>query len=196
MSQDFHGGVGQVAEGDINNYGISINLANKAETRGLLSAQRQELHGLRAQCEELGDDPKVVWRLVHAQLGVNSISEIQAEQFPAARDTMRARLEQLQEDADKRRLVGKILRIVAEKDARTEMNNFCELRFGRTQLNNLKKSQLQSVLEFVQGFHFADAALANLTTNPPLTIKEFLLLHRQSAALIFFIGLLIGGICF
>ena len=116
MSQDFHGGVGQAATGDINNYGININIADKTESRGLVSAQRKELHELRAKCEELGEDPRDIWRMVHAQLGVTTISEISADQFQEARDTMRARLEQLQEEADKRRLVGKVLRAVAEKD--------------------------------------------------------------------------------
>lgn len=196
MSQDFHGGVGQVAEGDINNYGISISLADKAEARGLLTAQRKELHEIRAKCEELGDDPKSVWRMVHAQLGVNSLSEIQAAQFPAARDTMRARLEQLQEDADKRRLVGKILRVVAEKDAKMELNNFCELKFGRTQLSNLKKAQLQCALEFIQGLDLVELGATPQAAPVTLTVKEFLLLHKQNAAVIFCIGLLIGGIWF
>lgn len=152
MSQDFHGGVGQVAEGDINNYGININLKDKLEARGLVSAQRMELHSLRAKCEELGDDPRDVWRRIHAQLGVTTIEEITAEQFVQARDVIQARLNHLEDEADKRHLVGKVLRAVAEKDAKTEMHNFCELTFGRTQLTNLQKVQLQKTLEFIQRF--------------------------------------------
>ncbi|WP_045884632.1 hypothetical protein [Pseudomonas chlororaphis] len=196
MSQDFHGGVGQVAEGDINNYGISINLTDKTEVRGLVSAQRKELHELRAKCEELGDDPRDVWRTVHAQLAVTSISEITAEQFIDARNVMQTRLERLQEEADKRRLVGKVLRAVAEKDAKTEMNTFCELNFGRTQLNNLQKPQLQKTLEFVLGFK-PDIQTAPLAPEiSSLTFKEFLMLNRQNAAGLFCLGLLIGGILF
>lgn len=196
MSQDFHGGVGQVAEGDINNYGISINLTDKAEARGLVSAQRKELHELRAKCEELGDDPRDVWRTVHAQLAVTSISEITAEQFVEARDVMQTRLERLQEDADKRRLVGKVLRAVAEKDAKTEMNTFCELNFGRTQLNKLQKLQLQKTLEFVLDFkpNVQSAPLAPELGS--LTFRDFVMLHRQNAACLFCLGLLVGGILF
>lgn len=196
MSQDFHGGVGQVAEGDINNYGISINLADKTETRGLVSAQRKELHELRAKCEELGDDPRDVWRTVHAQLAVSSISEITAEQFVDARNVMQTRLERLQEEADKRRLVGKVLRAVAEKDAKTEMNTFCELNFGRTQLNNLQKPQLQKTLEFVLGFKPDVQTVPLAPEISSLTFKEFLMLNRQNAAGLFCLGLLIGGILF
>lgn len=152
MSQDFHGDVGQATGGDINNYGVNIRLVDKTETRSLVSAQRKELHELRAKCEELGDDPRDVWRRVHAQFGVTTISEITAEKFVDARNVMQARLEHLQDEADKRRLAGKVLRVVAEKDAEAEVNNFCELTFGRTQLNSLKKPQLQTTLEFVQGF--------------------------------------------
>lgn len=196
MSQDFHGGVGQVAEGDINNYGININLADKAESRGLVAAQRKELHELRAKCEELGDDPRDVWRRVHAQLGVTSISEITTEQFANARSAIQARLELLQEDADKRRLVGKVLRAVAEKDAKAEMNNFCELSFGRTQLKNLQKHQLQQTLEFVQCFEPTSQVKASPIGASTLSIKEFLVMHKQNAAMLFCFGVLIGGIWF
>ncbi|QLG93363.1 hypothetical protein HZF02_15945 [Pseudomonas yamanorum] len=154
MVQNFQGGVGQAAEGDINNFGINISLADadKAESRGLVTAQRKELHELRAKCEELGDDPRDVWRMVHAHLGVTSINEISADQFSAAQEVMRQRFERLQEEADKRRLVGKVLRAVAEKDAKAEMNTFCDLSFGRTQLKNLEKIQLQQTLEYVIQF--------------------------------------------
>lgn len=196
MSQDFHGGVGQAATGDINNYGISINIADKTESRGLVSAQRKELHELRAKCEELGEDPRDVWRMVHAQLGVTTISEITADQFPDARNTMQARLEQLQEEADKRRLVGKVLRAVAEKDVRTEMSNFCELSFGRTQLRNLKKAQLQKVLEFVQQFEPVKQQAIPSPESDAISIQNFLILHRRNAAGLFFLGVLVGGILF
>jgi hypothetical protein len=196
MSQDFHGAVGQAAGGDINNYDVNIRLVDKAETRGLVSAQRKELHELRAKCEELGDDPRDVWRRVHAQLGVTTISEINAEQFVGARDVLQARLEFLQEEADKRRLVGKVLRAVAEKDAKVELNNFCELTFGRTQLNNLQKPQLQKTLEFVLSFK-PDVQIAPLAPEvSSLTFREFVMLNRQNAAGLFCLGLLVGGILF
>jgi len=196
MSQDFHGGVGQAATGDINNYGININLADKTETRGLVSAQRKELHQLRAKCEELGDDPRDVWRRVHAQLGVTTISEITAEQFADAQGVLQARLEFLQEEADKRRLVGKVLRAVAEKDAKAEMNNFCELTFGRTQLNNLQKPQLQKTLEFVLSFKPDVQSAPPASEISSLTFREFVMLNRQNAAGLFCLGLLVGGILF
>ncbi len=196
MSQDFHGGVGQAAEGDINNYGININLADKAEARGLVSAQRKELHGLRAKCEELGDDPRDVWRMVHAQLAVTSISEITTEQFLDARNVMRVRLEHLQEEADKRRLVGKVLRAVAEKDAKAETNTFCELNFGRTQLNNLQKPQLQKTFEFVLSFRPEVQHASTPDEVSPQAFWEFLTSHRQNAVGLFCIGVLVGGVLF
>ncbi|MBH8611929.1 hypothetical protein I4N56_014085 [Pseudomonas mohnii] len=195
MGQVFQGGVGQVAQGDINNFGISISLAeaDKAEQRGLVTAQRKELHDLRAQCEELGDDPRDVWRMVHAHLGVTSVNEISAEQFPAAREVMQQRLERLREEADKRRLVGKVLRAATEKDARAELNTFCELGFGRTQLNNLEKTQLQKALEFVLQFKPA----APLASEPAeLSFRDFVTLHKQNAAGVLCLGVLIGAVLF
>lgn len=195
MGQNFQGGVGQVAEGDINNFGISISLADadKTETRGLVTAQRKELHELRAKCEELGDDPRDVWRMVHAHLGVTSINEIAADQFPEAREVMRQRLERLKEEADKRRIVGKVLRAIAEKDAKTEVNTFCDLSFGRTQLNNLEKVQLQKTLEFVLRFK-PSAVIAEKPVE--LSFQDFVLQHRKNVVGIFLLGILIGAILF
>jgi len=109
---------------------------------------------------------------------------------------LQARLEYLQEEADKRRLVGKVLRVVAEKDAKAEMNNFCELTFGRTQLNNLQKTQLQMTLEFVQGFVPGRQETPLIPEVSKLAIKEFLMLHQKNAAALFFAGICIGGILF
>lgn len=195
MGQNFQGGVGQVAEGDINNFGICISLADadKAETRGLVTAQRKELHELRAKCEELGDDPRDAWRMVHAHLGVTSINEIAADQFSEAREVMRQRLERLKEEADKRRIVGKVLRAVAEKDAKAEVNTFCDLSFGRTQLNNLEKVQLQKTLEFVLQFK----PVAMVAEKPvELSFQDFVIQHRKNVAGIFLLGILIGAIIF
>lgn len=199
MGQEFQGGVGQVAEGDINNYGININLSEKSEFRGLVTAQRKELHELRAKCEELGDDPRDVWRTVHAQLGVCSISEITAEQFHEARTVINGRLEQLQEEADKRRLIGKILRGATEKDARQEMLNFCDLSFGRTQLNNLKRNELQRVLEFVQQVEINPQPTPKTSLEQaaePLQLREFLLMYKMNAAGLFLLGIFVGRFWF
>lgn len=195
MTQNFQGGVGQAAAGDINNYGINISLADadKAESRSLVTAQRKELHELRAKCEELGDDPRDVWRAVHAHLGVTSINEITADQFSDAREVMRRRLENLREDADKRRLVGKVLRAAVEKDAKAEMNTFCDLSFGRTQLKELEKFQLQKTLEFVLQFK---AAPAPAIEQAELTFANFIFLHEKNATGIFVFGFLIGAIFF
>lgn len=193
MSQEIHGSVGQATSGDIHNYGIQINLADKAEERGLVPAQRKELHGLRAKCEELGDDPRDVWRRVHAQLGVKSISEINADQFPEARDVLRARVEQLQEEADKRRLEGKVQRAMAEKDASQEVNNFCELTFGRTQLAQLKRSELQKVLEFILQFEAKpSSAQAKVETAEKLDLRDFLLTYHWNAIGLFLFGIFVG----
>lgn len=197
MSQEIHGNVGQATSGDIHNYGIQINLADKAEERGLVPAQRKELHELRAKCEELGEDPRDVWRRVHAQLGVKSISEIGADQFPEARDVLRTRLEQLQEETDKRRLVGKVLRAASEKDASQEVNNFCELTFGRTQLTQLKRAELQKVLEFILQFEAKSLSAApEPAADPKPDLRSFLVTYRWNAAGLFLFGLLVGGLWF
>ncbi|MCV0073265.1 hypothetical protein KUC74_20030 [Pseudomonas aeruginosa] len=192
MSREFHEGIGQYTEGNINNYGIQINLTDKAEERGLVPAQRKELHELRAKCEELGDDPRDVWRRVHAQLGVKSISEIASDQFPEARDVLRARLEQLQDETDKRRLVGKVLRAASEKDASQEVNNFCELTFGRTQLTQLKRAELQKVLEYILQFEAKSLPPQQIDTPPQrLPLREFLITYKANAFWLFVFGIIV-----
>ena len=196
MGQDFRRGVGQVAKGDINNFGLSLNLSQKPGFRGLVFAQRKELHELRAQCEELGDDPRDIWRLVHAQLGVTTISKVSSDQFPLARSTLQARLEQLQDEADERRLAGKISRIMTDKDCVDEVDNFCELNFGRTQLDHLKKMQLQKTLEFTLQYQPAKQPLAPRPQLKALPLFDFLIMNKKNAAAVFFLGFLIGGIWF
>lgn len=202
MSQEFHGGVGQVAAGNISNYDVNIGVHEKAESRGLVSAQRKELHELRSKCEELGDDPRDVWRSVHAQLGVTSISEISTEQFAAARAVLEARLAFLLEDADKRRLVGKVLRATTEKDAKSELNNFCELSFGRIHLNSLSRVDLQRVLEFIQGFQVKPLQVEHAVTPsdsipaPRLPIRDFLITYRVNAFWLFMFGIIVDRFWF
>lgn len=202
MSQDFHGSVGQVAAGDIQNLEVKIHVLGKQEDKGLVPAQRKELHALRAKCEELGEHPRDVWRRVHAQLGVKSISEIASEQFSEARTVIQERLDQLQEEADQRRIGGKILRMSTEKDVEKEIVNFCELTFGRTQLNSFKRSELQQVLEFAQRLEVRTQSIQDEQTTTrygganPLPLLVFLSVHRWHASGVFLTGLFLGRYLF
>lgn len=176
---------------------IEINLGGRSDERALLPAQRKELHQLRAQCEELGDDPRAVWREVHTQLSVTGLDEVTAAQFVQARGVIQARLERLQEEADKKRLTEKIDQIADEKGAHQELNNFCELNFGRTQLSLLKRAELPKALEFIQQFEAKPAAPS---AAPPaaakLDLRGFLLTYHWNAAGLFVFGLLVGGFWF
>lgn len=201
MSQDFHGNVGQVAAGDIQNLDVKIHMLGKTEDKGLVPAQRKELHALRSKCEELGDDARDVWRMVHAQLGVTTISEISAEQFSEARMVMQGRLDQLLEEADKRRLIGKILRMSTEKDAGKEVVIFCERTFGRTQFKSLKRSELQQVFDFIQGFELVvqpdvDSQPQTSQVTEALTFQDLLRVYRKQCGAIFFLGVAIGHYLF
>jgi hypothetical protein len=126
------------------------NPQDEQANRPLVPAQRNALYELGLKCSELGADSKEIWRKVFAELGVTQIADITAGQFPQARSVLQRRLDQLQDEADKRRLTGKILRLADEKAARAEMNNYCELTFGRTQLATLQRPQLQRVLDHLQ----------------------------------------------
>lgn len=198
MSRDFHEGIGQYTEGDIHNYGVQINVAGKAEARCLVPAQKQELYGLGLKCVELGADSKEIWRRVFAELSVKQIDDITADQFQQARNVLQARLNHLVDEDDKRRLVGKILRAATEKDAKAELNNFCDLTFGRTHLNSLQRAELQRTLEFIQGFQIKPLAGASTEAEPPkgMPLREFLIIHRMNAIGLFVFGIIVGKFWF
>lgn len=193
MSKEFQS-VGQYTEGDINNYDVQINMAGKAEFRALVPAQKKELYDLGVRCSELGADSKDIWRAVFAELGIKQIGDITAEQFQQARNVLQVRLDNLQEEEDKRRLVGKILRVTTEKDAKAELNNFCDVTFGRTHLNKLKRAELQRVLEFIQGFQIKP--LPGAGAAMPMPLREFLLTHRMHATGLFVFGVFVGKFWF
>ncbi len=178
------------------NFGTQVNIGERVDDRTLLPAQRKELHQLRAQCEELGDDPRDVWREVHAQLSVTSLDEVTASQFVQAMGVIQARLERLREEADRNRLVHKILRAADEKNARPALNNFCELNFGRTQLNLLKRSELPKALEFILQFEAKPATLMHPEVKTKMELRDFLTTYRWNAAGLFLFGLLVGGLWF
>lgn len=178
------------------NFGTQVTIGERVEERPLLPAQRKELHQLRAQCEELGDDPRDVWREVHAQLSVTGLDEVTASQFVQARGVIQARLERLQEEADRKRLISKILRAADEKDARPALSNFCELNFGRTQLNLLKRSELPKALEFILQFEVKPTVPAAPVVEAKLELRDFLVTYRWNAAGLFLFGLLVGGLWF
>lgn len=202
MSREF-GSVGQYTEGDINNYDVQINVASKVEVKALVPAQKQELYDLGLKCVELGADSKEIWRRVFAELGVKQIGDIASNQFPQARHVLQARLDQLVDEDDKRRLIGKILRAATEKDAKAELSNFCDLTFGRTHLNSLKRAELQRVLEFIQGFQVKPLAIElapgeKLVSMPAtrLPLREFLITYRVNAFWLFMFGIIVDRFWF
>lgn len=198
MSQEFRGHVGQVSAGDIQNVDIKIHVPRTPEEKGLVPAQRSELHGLRARCEELGADPRDVWRAVHAHLAVKSIDQIRADQFDLAKQVMTGFLEKLMDDADRARLVGKILRLGIEKDALGELNNFCDLTFGRTILKDFKRADLQQVLAFIQEFNVRPlqenqtAPQPALLLTPRLSLRDFLIIYKLNAFGLVALGATVG----
>lgn len=177
---------------------VEINMGREQRKIPLVPAQSQELYGLGIRCTELGADSKDTWRRVFAELGVKQIDDITADQFLQARNVLQARLNSLVDEDDKRRLVGKILRTATEKDAKAELNNFCDLTFGRTHLNNLQRAELQRALEFVQGFQIRP--LAEVPTEPakpsPMPLREFLSIHRVNAVGLFVFGIVVGKLLF
>lgn len=198
VRREFREGIGQYTEGDINNYGIQISVAGKLESRGLVPAQKQCLYELGLKCVELGADSKDIWRRVFAELSVKQIDEITASQFQDARAVLQARLDMLVDEENKRRLVGKILRAATEKDAKAELNNFCDLAFGRTHLNNFARADLQRVLEFIQGFQLRPLPAGKSAIQPDsattlrLPLIEFLIIYKANAFWLFMSGIIVS----
>lgn len=179
------------------NFRAHHEASTQRDSRELVPAQKKELYDLGTRCCELGADSKDIWRAVFAELGVKQIGDITAEQFQRARIVLQRRLDNLLDEEDKRRLVGKILRTTTEKDAKSELNNFCDVTFGRTHLNKLKRAELQRVLEFVQGFQIQPlAGGAKPAYLQRMPLREFLLTYRAHASGLFVFGVFVGKFWF
>lgn len=150
-SQHFNGQVEQVAAGDIKNF---IEAPKPEQPALLSSAQRQALHNLVEEIsKECERDPRFIWReVVHARVGVESVSEILREDFHDAQDALVCYRDNHRRQANIRLMVARITNLTKEKGIYSERDAWCLRQFGEKHLNDMGTEQLRLVLAFVEDF--------------------------------------------
>ncbi len=176
MSQHFNRAVDQVAAGNINNF-----MGPVEDKEPLSTAQRKRLNAHVVEASEfLEIEARDIWReVVHTQIGVDSINEIQRSQFALAieivdnfRETERIRV-------NTRMMVSRITSQTKEKKIYEERDAFCLRTFGERHLNHMNIDQLRQVLAYVEdfevaqepvknGFDYSISGIASVVTDYPL----------------------------
>ncbi|MEY0875201.1 hypothetical protein [Providencia manganoxydans] len=127
---------------------IHINSSNKDE-KLLVYAQRKILNELVAEISELSNEEKfVIWKLVHAECGVNKIDEITTEQYPSIVNYLNKMIDEKKEEANKSSLVHLLLKNTQnDKVLRDDLMVYCQFKFAmKSLLTELNCSQLRQAL--------------------------------------------------
>ncbi len=150
-SQQFHERVDQVAAGDIKNF---IEAPKPEQPALLSSAQRQVLNALVEEiAKECEKEPRFIWReVVHARVGVDSISEILRDSFHDAQDALVCYRDNHRRQANIRLMVARITNLTKEKGIYNERDAWCLRQFGEKHLVAMGTEQLRLVLAYVEDF--------------------------------------------
>lgn len=131
---------------------ININVPAKAgEERPLVKSQRVSIRKLvNAVAESENTETAPVWVKLHAELGVNGVSEISGSQYKAALNFLNALLADSKEKKAKKILVAKILNKTEEQGLRYKLNDHCSIYYKTTRLDELSHNQLVEIYEWVE----------------------------------------------
>jgi hypothetical protein len=139
----------RVAAGDY----LEFNFSQQIDVQPLVPAQRQQLNSqIRAAAAALREEPQLIWRHVHAALGVESISDITRDQYSLAQQAVSEYLDKGKQYAACQKLVGQVLRLAADKGIQEPMENFCLGAFGMDRLKELGREELAQVYAFVEQY--------------------------------------------
>jgi len=171
---------------------LEFNFPQQIDVQPLVPAQRHQLNAqIRSAASTLREEPKQVWRHVHASLGVESVDEITRNQYLAAQQAVEDYLERGKQYSARQKLIGQILRMASEKNIQEPMESFCLGAFGMDRLKELDREDLAKVYGFVEG-HPVDGDKS--TNDKPHKPLHYLHVRLIWAGLIscFILGLLTG----
>ncbi|EBH8909638.1 hypothetical protein OFY73_002404 [Salmonella enterica] len=131
---------------------ININVPAKGmEERPLVKSQRASIRQLvNAIAEFENTEAAPIWVKLHAELGVNGVSEISGSQYKAALNFLNALLADSKEKKAKKILVAKILDRTRERELKHKLNEHCSIYYKTTRLDELSHSQLVEIYEWVE----------------------------------------------
>lgn len=172
---------------------LEINLGGQ-DREPLAQAQRVRLNEEVARlAEELGMDPRMLWRSVHESTGVKAIGEIKKDQFQAALSSLQAVRDRNLEIARAQTLITHVHAVIADKGLAVDVERFCLREFGESSLQRLTIMQLTQVLKFADSAQLWEPQLDSprTTTGWP-AIRAVLLNYPWHFGAVFMIGLLVG----
>ncbi|EPV6497741.1 hypothetical protein ACV8W7_000990 [Shigella sonnei] len=131
---------------------ININVPAKAgEERPLVKSQRISIRKLvNAVAESENTETVPVWVKLHAELGVNGVSEISGSQYKVALKFLNDLLAESKEKKTKKVLVAKILNKTEAQDLRHKLNEHCSIYYKNTRLDELSHNQLVEIYEWIE----------------------------------------------
>lgn len=133
---------------------LEVNVALGAtDKEPLVSAQRKRLNELVAEIsQDLGIDPKILWRKVHESVGVESINEITRGKFQEAAGALIAYRDKHTEQAITHTLIKRLDMAATDKGLHQELITFCLHEFGEQRFDALSRVQLGRALSFVDDY--------------------------------------------
>ncbi|ECT1022312.1 TPA: hypothetical protein H2A59_003996 [Salmonella enterica] len=188
---------------------ININVPAKAgEERPLVKSQRASIRKLvNAVAESESSESAAIWVKLHAELGVDGVSEISGSQYKAALKFLNDLLAESKEKKTKKILVAKLLNKTEGQELRHKLNEHCSIYYKNTRLDELSHNQLVEIYEWVEKIapivspdYKEDMSAPfndNIRTSNPVNKTPFIELlttHSLVFVIVFVAGFVVGEI--
>ncbi|ELK3400357.1 hypothetical protein RU337_003893 [Salmonella enterica] len=188
---------------------ININVPAKAgEERPLVKSQRVSIRKLvNAVAESENTETAPVWVKLHAELGVNGVSEISGSQYQSALKFLNDLLAESKEKKTKKIIVAKILSKTEGQELRHKLNEHCSIYYKNTRLDELSHNQLVEIYEWIEKTapivspeYKEDISVSfndNIITSNPVNRTPFIELlttHSLVFVIVFVAGFIMGEI--
>ncbi|EPP4621847.1 hypothetical protein ACUSMK_003195 [Escherichia albertii] len=184
----------------------TVNIAipsGRTDERPLVKAQRRQLNLLIDKIVDVSKEESfVVWRKLHAEIGVDSIDNMTVNQYPTAVSFLNAMLDRHKDHDACKSLVRLLLRNSENNEVRQKLLRYCHINFGTGRLNDLTRSQLQMALSWLdQQTTDCEKNLPSDNSNfvdkqPRLTFQQIIKIYPKEMGVCFVIGALLGIILF
>ncbi|EFA1811002.1 hypothetical protein QTO39_25030 [Escherichia coli] len=182
----------------------TVNIAipsNRTDERPLVKAQRRQLNLLIDNIVDVSKEESfVVWRKLHAEIGVDSIDNMTVNQYPTAVSFLNAMLDRYKDHDACKSLVSLLLRNSENNEVRQKLLRYCHINFGTGRLNDLTRSQLQMALSWLdqQSVEGEKKLTANNSADSQLQMnfQQIIKKYPKETGMCFVIGVLLGIILF
>ncbi|HDX3843954.1 TPA: hypothetical protein ROF16_003885 [Escherichia coli] len=182
----------------------TVNIAipsNRTDERPLVKAQRRQLNLLIDNIVDVSKEESfVVWRKLHAEIGVDSIDNMTVNQYPTAVSFLNAMLDRYKDHDACKSLVSLLLRNSENNEVRQKLLRYCHINFGTGRLNDLTRSQLQMALSWLdqQSVEGEKKLTANNSAGSQLQMnfQQIITKYPKETGMCFVIGVLLGIILF